>query len=105
MIFSPFNQYQYQSTFPTPHKSNVSLINWISLDVTPINLNYYLKSDESDLNFHVSFFNMSMNVFPLQLPQRGRVGIPTSSPLGRLGGDSGEYRSRTDDLYGASVAL
>ena len=71
-----------------------------------INLNYYLKLNlKSNLNFHVSFFNMSMNVFPLQLPQRERVGVPTSSPLGRLGGDSGEYRSRTDDLLRARQAL
>ena len=45
-----------------------------------------------------------MNVSPLGLP-KGEKPIPYSFPLGRLGWDGGEYRSRTDDLYGASVAL
>ena len=45
-----------------------------------------------------------MNVSPLGLP-KGEMPIPYSSPLGRLGWDCGEYRSRTDDLLRARQAL
>ena len=67
-----------------------------------------ISSGENIRNiFYVSFFNMSMNVFLVrkELGQKTIDNIYFLFSLFHLLKDSGEYRSRTDDLLRARQAL
>ena len=106
--------YSYWSTV----LSIQSAVKLLSFLLYTENFNYYFS--------RISFFNMSMNVFPiinlkinvsktkknvslgcftnyrpLNLKNRGDYHAKKRGDLTNCG----EYRSRTDDLYGASVAL
>ena len=68
---------------------------------------WYLPKENTRNIFYVSFFNMSMNVFPEGKEHReqsiDQVYCPFS--LFYLPRDSGEYRSRTDDPLRARQVL